>query len=75
MCIRSFCNTPEEWHSLVIGFCQAANPLARAIPPGTLARNMVQGEYWYYQFGRALGGIALVASLLGLARLGVWLLT
>ena len=48
--------TTEEKHALVCGLCEVVCPWPPRIKPTKL--DYVQGEYHYYQVGRALGVIA-----------------
>jgi hypothetical protein len=69
----SFLNTPDEWHSFVIGaseaFCLFIPPLFRRWAPF----QMVKGEYWYYMFGRAWGLLVGVLTWLGVGKLALTL--
>lgn len=66
--IKNFLDTPEEWHSLVIGFFEVLCPW----PPRTWlsgeALDKLLGEYHYYMTGRGLGFLALVILLLGIVK-------
>lgn len=66
-------NTPDEWHSFIVGFFEGATGFIRArfIPIKT--ERMVDNEYWYYSYGRGIGLVAFVLGLFGLARLALWL--
>jgi hypothetical protein len=64
-----FMNTPEEWHSFVVGFCEALCPLKPRIEPIDLY--YVQGEWHYYSFGRALGFLTLIVFIVGMVKV-IW---
>ena len=60
----SFLSTREEWHALVIGFCEVLCPW----PPRHRSRyrelgEQIVSEYHYYMFGRAIGVIGWLISL------------
>jgi hypothetical protein len=61
-------STPEEWHALLIGLCEVLCPW----PPRTWlsgeAQDQLLKEYHYYMAGRALGFVALIFTLLGIAK-------
>lgn len=73
MSLFSFMNTPDEWHSFVIGFFEVVCYLPRKIKPLEDRRVMVSSEYWYYMFGRGMGWVAFLLGSLGIARLGLWI--
>ena len=66
----TFLNTFDEWHALVLGFCETAWP----IPPlyrviSEEVKVLLGNERWYYVFGRVLGGVSLVFFALGIYHL------
>lgn len=69
--LKTFLSTPEEWHALVIGFCEVLCPwLARVWLSGDRLNELL-GEYHYYAAGRGLGFVALLFFLIGLAKLAM----
>jgi hypothetical protein len=67
---RTFIDTCEEWHALVIGFCEVLCPWPprQATIEIELAK-AIWSEHHYYLFGRALGifawlGIAVIVKRL-----------
>lgn len=64
--IHTFMDTPEEWHSFVIGFCEVMCPWKSSIKPTEL--DYLQGEYHYYMFGRVIGFMALMGFMVGIIK-------
>jgi hypothetical protein len=62
--LKTFMNTPEEWHSFSIGFCEVLCPWPARIWFANPSASYLQDEYHYYMFGRALGFIALGALII-----------
>lgn len=65
----SFLNTPDEWHSFVIGVFEG---FTLFIPPRfkrITAHIMVDSEYWYYSFGRGVGFLSAILTAIGIAKL------
>ena len=67
--IKSFLDTPEEWHAFLVGFFEMLPPWPSRYhltmkPMGELLK-----EYHYYMAGRALGFVTLLLILIGLANL------
>jgi hypothetical protein len=63
-----FMNTYDEFHSFVIGAAEGATLfIPSKVRLGKKVREMVQAEYWYYQFGRMVGflGLAAIGIILG----------
>ena len=56
--IRHFLDTHQEWHALVIGFCEVLCPWPARYQPSEKLLNDLKGEHHYYVFGRAMGVIA-----------------
>jgi len=69
--LYTFLNTPEEWHTHVIGIGEGYCPWPRRIKPSAEVKRMVKKEYWYYVAGAAIGWALLIASI----SLAVWILT
>lgn len=53
--IKQFCNTPDEFHALVLGWSEAMCPWRARLLMPLEYHNPLQWEYHYYSFGRALG--------------------
>ena len=66
-----FLNTYDEWHALVIGWAEAVYPREPRFKMGLETKNPVDGEYWYYTFGLALGALTWVGVVVGCVA---WLL-
>jgi hypothetical protein len=62
--LGTFLSTPEEWHSLVIGFFEVLCPWPPRIKLLTPVNKYLQGEYHYYLTGRGAGFIALLCVIL-----------
>ena len=54
----TFLSTHEEWHALVIGSFEVLCPWKPRQRPSTVVDGILNQEYHYYLFGRALGVIA-----------------
>ena len=67
--IKQFCNTPEEWHSLVLGWSEAMCPWRPRLPMPLEYKNPLDSEYHYYSFGRAAGVFTWVGMIAGCAKL------
>lgn len=65
----SFMNTPDEWHSFVIGFFEGFTLFVPAHFGKVKSERMVDSEYWYYSFGRGLGFFSAILSGVGIAKL------
>ena len=70
----SFCNTPEEYHALVIGWAEAACPWPARYRCTKEAEYTPTKEYHYYAFGRVLGFLTLVGILAGALALVIAIL-
>ena len=67
--LKTLLSTPEEWHSLVFGFCVGFCPwILKLLPSGSLP-SFVKGEEHYYAAGMVPGFIALLRFLIELAKL------
>ncbi|HUV45884.1 MAG TPA: hypothetical protein VMW45_02320 [Dehalococcoidia bacterium] len=66
--IHTFMDTPEEWHSFVIGFCEVMCPWRPFVKPQGDSLDYIQGEYHYYAFGRAVGFLALAGLVTGIIK-------
>ena len=53
--LNNFLDTPEEWHALVIGFCEVLCLGTHKQPMPSKELEYIKGEWHYYMFGRALG--------------------
>jgi len=57
--MKSFMNTPDEFHAFVIGLCEVLCPWPpRNQLPIRNSQLTIAEEYHYYLFGRAMGVIA-----------------
>jgi hypothetical protein len=57
--LSTFMSTPEEWHALIIGFCEVICPWPQQHPTITAELNAVLwDEHHYYVLGRVLGVLA-----------------
>lgn len=65
---KTFLDTPQEWHALVVGFCEVLCPWPPRTWAAATALNLLLSEYHYYMTGRGLGFLALVVILTGLAK-------
>lgn len=67
--LKTFLNTHQEWHALVIGFFESFCPWpSRYYLTGT-PMGELKGEYHYYLAGRGLGFVALLILLALIAKL------
>ena len=67
--LRNFLNTPEEWHSFLIGFFEVLCPWPSRCYIPKEQRDEILAEYHYYSAGRGLGFITLLLILIGLCKL------
>lgn len=70
ICFSTFLSTHDEWHALVLGFCETAWPVPAKYD--TLCEELMEllrQERWYYVFGRVLGGVFLVLLAVGVYHL------
>jgi len=65
----SFMNTPDEWHSFVIGVFEGFTLFIPAHFERIRAKIMVDSEYWYYSFGRGVGFFIAILTAVGIAKL------
>jgi hypothetical protein len=65
---KTLLDTPEEWHALVIGFCEALCPWPPRIWLSGPLLDKLLGEYHYYMAGRGVGFVALLLILAGIAK-------
>lgn len=65
----SFLDTPEEWHAFVVGFFEGFTLFIPSRFEPAKGRGLVEHEFWYYQFGRGTGMIAVVLIGVGIAKL------
>jgi len=66
---KTFLSTPEERHAFLIGYFESVCPWPAARPICKESKNEIKGEYHYYLAGRAIGLIALLFILFGIACL------
>jgi hypothetical protein len=56
---RTFIDTYDEWHALVIGFCEVIAPWhPNYYTIDAELNHALSAEHHYYMFGRALGVLA-----------------
>jgi len=67
--IKTFMNTPDEWHTTVIGIGEGFCPWQPRYEPGEDVENMIKKEYHYYIFGTAVGFACLIFALAGAVAL------
>jgi len=65
----TFMNTPEEWHTIIIGIGEGFCPWQPRYESGTKVKNMIKKEYHYYIFGTAVGFAGLIFAIAGAVRL------
>jgi len=66
--IKTLLNTPQEWHALVIGFCEVLCPWPSRTWLSGEALDQLLKEYHYYMAGRGAGFVALLFILIGIAK-------
>jgi len=66
---KNILDTWDERHAFLIGLFEVLCPWRAARPPSPESRDEIDGEDHYYTGGRALGFIALLLILIGLAKL------
>jgi len=52
---RGFIDTHQEWHALVVGFCEVMCPWPPRHKPSPENEKDIADEYHYYMWGRSLG--------------------
>lgn len=67
--LSRFCDTHQEWHALVNGWCEIICPWPpfRKVMSKALAEELAN-EYHYYNFGRVLGLVSLIGIILGVIK-------
>jgi len=53
--IKTFLNTVDEWHSLVLGWSAAVCPYRSEHLEAQSARRVIWKEPWYFGFGLVMG--------------------
>lgn len=66
----SFMNTPEEWHSFVIGWAEICCPWPPRFKITWRAEFKPYKEWHYYLFGRVMGLLTFVLVVMGIVKLG-----
>jgi hypothetical protein len=66
---KTLLNTPEEWHALVIGFCEVLCPWPPRHVGADTPPACIKGEEHYYMAGRALGFPLLILIIIALVKL------
>jgi len=59
----------DEVHVAIIGFAEGFIPCAPRHRAPDAVKEMISGEYWYYQGGRVAGKVAFPLFIIGL----IWL--
>lgn len=67
--IKTLLSTPQEWHSLVIGFCEVLCPWPARTWLSGESLDKLLGEYHYYAAGRAAGFPVLLLIIIAIAKL------
>jgi len=67
--LNTLFSTPAEIHSLLIGLFEVLCPWKPRHPIPPEYPSPLKGEYHYYLLGRALGFLALLLILIGIAKL------
>jgi len=67
--LTTFLSTPGEVHAFLIGYFESVCPWPAARPICKKSKKEIEGEYHYYVGGRAVGFIALLFILFGIACL------
>jgi hypothetical protein len=63
--LSTFIDTYQEWHALVIGFCEVLAPWPARHPMlGEEGSQALRDEHHYYQFGRVIGMLAWLGLIL-----------
>jgi hypothetical protein len=52
---ENFMDTYQEWHALVVGFCEVLCPWPPRHKPSPENEKDIADEYPYYMWGRSLG--------------------
>ena len=65
---KEFLNDYKEWHALVDGFCEALCFWPPHYGMSDTLLEDLEGEYHYYVTGRALGFLALIGIIIGIAK-------
>ena len=67
--IYTFLNTPEEWHTLVIGLGDGYCPWQKRYKPTRKMISIIRKEIHYYNTGVAVGFALLIFSIAGAVAL------
>ena len=59
--IKEFCNTPAEWHSLIVGFFHSFYRHRK--PPEKYMEEVISKEYHYYVTGRGIGQLTKITAI------------
>jgi hypothetical protein len=73
ICPKTFIDTTDEWHAVVIGFSEVLCPW----PPHYYTidpelSHALNSEYHYYLFGRALGMLAWLGIAAAIKAIILW---
>jgi len=65
----TFMDTPEEWHTVVIGLGDGYCPWKKLYEPTRKMKKTIQKEIHYYNFGITVGFALLIFSIAGAVAL------
>jgi len=61
--LYTFMNTPEEWHTVVIGLGDGYCPWPKKYKPTAKMKEIIREECHYYNAGMAVGFALLIFSI------------
>lgn len=67
--LYTFLNTPDEWHTLVIGLGDGYCPWQKIYKPTAEMEEIIQKEFHYYNAGASIGFALLIFSIALAVRL------
>ena len=62
--LHTFMDTFDEFHAFVLGWCEAIYPFKHRIKIPNQVKRIIEGEYWYYTFGLAIGSLTWVGIII-----------
>jgi len=66
---KEFLNDYKEFHALVIGLCEILCPWPPRYEISDKLLTELDGEFHYFVFGRALGVLAWIGIIVGIAKI------
>ena len=63
--LNELANTEEEHHSIIVGWCEAINPIYAMLEKPNKVKKMLAKEWWYYGFGLVMGIFTWIIILIG----------